>query len=122
MIQPQPQQPRNRNYSGHSTSPDRDGSPDRGYNRQPRAPPRSYMQQRSPSTSPTRPPRSRSSPTRESVVRRVSSRRGNEAAANGLRDRSRESNNGETLIIFFMKKNAQWAKCPPFWARKFKNV
>ena len=68
---------RNRNSSGHSTSPDRDGSPDRYGNRQPRAPPRSYIHQRSPSTSPSRPPRSRSSPTRESngVVRRVSTRR-----------------------------------------------
>ena len=67
---------RARNSSGHSTSPDRDGSPDR-YGRQPRAPPRSFIHQRSPSTSPTRPPRSRSSPTRESngVVRRVSTRR-----------------------------------------------
>jgi hypothetical protein len=56
---------RNRHYSGHSTSPEREGhSPERGYNRQPRAPPRSYIQQRSPSSSPTRPPRSRSSPTR----------------------------------------------------------
>ena len=68
---------RNRNSSGHSTSPDRDGSPDRYGQRQPRAPPRSYIHQRSPSTSPTRPPRSRSSPTRETngVVRRVSTRR-----------------------------------------------
>ncbi len=75
-----------RNYSGHSTSPDREVSPDRSYRQQqqqPRAPPRSYSNymNRSPSTSPTRPPRSRSSPTREMLhqqqagVRRVSSRR-----------------------------------------------
>ena len=93
---------RNRHYSGHSTSPDRDGSPDRpanyGNSRQPRAPPRSYMQNRSPSTSPTRPPRARSSPTRESaMVRRVNSRRGeidrspSVMTNGGLRERSRES-------------------------------
>ena len=89
---------RNRHYSGHSTSPDRDGSPERGYNRQPRAPPRSYIQQRSPSTSPTRPPRSRSSPTRElAMVRRVNSRRGEgspsvmQQTSGGLRERSRDS-------------------------------
>lgn len=68
---------RGRTYSGCSTSPDREGSPDR-YSK-PRAPPRSYSghhMQRSPSTSPTRPPRSRSSPTREmQPVRRVPSRR-----------------------------------------------
>ena len=78
---------RNRHYSGHSTSPDRDNSPDgrSGYNRQPRAPPRaSAYSMRSPSTSPTRPPRSRSSPTRE-IVRRVSSRR---TAERGEVDRS----------------------------------
>ena len=83
---------RGRTYSGCSTSPDREGSPDRsttagaggpgpgtGYSR-PRPPARSYSnmhQPRSPSTSPTRPPRSRSSPGREliaNVVRRVTSR------------------------------------------------
>ena len=94
---------RNRNYSGHSTSPDRGESPDRGgYNsRQPRAPPRSAYNMRSPSSSPTRPPRSRSSPTREQVVRRVSSRREADRSPSVLqnggglraahRDRSHES-------------------------------
>ena len=83
---------RNRNYSGHSTSPDRGESPERGgyNNRQPRAPPRSSnYNMRSPSSSPTRPPRSRSSPTREQVVRRVSSRRAAEQA-----DRSPSVMNG----------------------------
>lgn len=98
---------RNRNYSGHSTSPDRDGSPERGYmNRHPRAPPRgSYMHQRSPSSSPTRPPRSRSSPTRESstMVRRTNSRRDQvdrspSVMTNGLRDRSRESNSRMSYV------------------------
>ena len=82
---------RHRTYSGGSTSPDREISPDRGgpggYSR-PRAPPRSYsggshrgVVARSPSTSPTRPPRARSSPGRElitNVVRRVSGRGRNE--------------------------------------------
>ncbi len=75
---------RGRTYSGCSTSPDREGSPERnGYSR-PRPPARSYSssvhhqhQNRSPSTSPTRPPRARSSPGRElitNVVRRVTNR------------------------------------------------
>ncbi len=71
---------RGRTYSGASTSPDREGSPDhRGYSR-PRPTTRSHSNlYRSPSTSPTRPPRARSSPGRDliaSVVRRVTSRAG----------------------------------------------
>lgn len=53
---------RNRAYSGYSTSPDRERSPDRY------AKPRSgkiQLTHRSPSTSPTRPPRTRASPNRE---------------------------------------------------------
>ena len=75
---------RSRNYSGCSTSPDREISPDRYA--KPRGirsyssgshQPQVHMMHRSPSTSPTRPPRSRSSPTREMHgIRRVASRRG----------------------------------------------
>ena len=56
---------RNRAYSGYSTSPDRELSPDRYA--KPRVGPRHQMMpsRRSPSTSPTRPPRSKSSPSRE---------------------------------------------------------
>eukprot|EP00092_Neocalanus_flemingeri_P058211 GFUD01069325.1.p1 GENE.GFUD01069325.1~~GFUD01069325.1.p1 ORF type:complete len:724 (+),score=131.00 GFUD01069325.1:628-2799(+) len=53
---------RNRAYSGYSTSPDREMSPDRY------AKPRGskiQLTHRSPSSSPTRPPRTRSSPNRE---------------------------------------------------------
>ena len=109
---------RGRNYSGHSTSPDREISPDRSYrhhqqhqapqhHHQPRAPPRSYSNymNRSPSTSPTRPPRSRSSPTREVLqqhqagVRRVPSRRvhndlHNNHHSSHSRERSHESQSG----------------------------
>ena len=87
---------RNRHYSGHSTSPDRnDHSPERGYNRHPIAPPRSYIQQRSPSSSPIRPPRSRSSPTHESaIVLRANSRKGeldrSPSVINGFRERSND--------------------------------
>jgi len=55
-------QERNRAYSGYSTSPDRELSPDRY------AKPRGskiQLTHRSPSSSPTRPPRTRSSPNRE---------------------------------------------------------
>ena len=78
-----------RNYSGHSTSPERgNASPDRYSKPRSTMTARSYSNSghhpqniinRSPSTSPTRPPRSRSSPTREIIhngVRRVASRRG----------------------------------------------
>ena len=76
-----------RNYSGHSTSPDRENiSPDRYSKPRSGLTARSYSNghpqnilTRSPSTSPTRPPRSRSSPTRDLIhngVRRVASRRG----------------------------------------------
>ena len=80
---------RYRNYSGHSTSPDRENvSPDRYSKSRSAMASRSYSNgglhsqsiiNRSPSTSPTRPPRSRSSPTREIIhngVRRIASRRG----------------------------------------------
>lgn len=70
---------RGRTYSGCSTSPDREESPDR-YSK-PKAPPRSYsyIQNRSPSSSPTRPPRSRSSPAKEiigNVIRRATNHNG----------------------------------------------
>lgn len=106
---------RNRNYSGHSTSPDRDVSPERSYNnRQPRPPPRSYSHMsahRSPSTSPSRPPRSRSSPTREihhqqiqqppTVVRRMSSRRVGEPAdrSPSVRTNSRIGGRSDHVVL-----------------------
>ena len=78
-----------RNYSGHSTSPDRENvSPDRYSKPRSTMASRSYSNgghhphniiNRSPSSSPTRPPRSRSSPTRDLIhngVRRIASRRG----------------------------------------------
>ena len=79
---------RGRTYSGCSTSPDREGSPDVRYSRPSnKAGPmvRSYSNMhRSPSTSPTRPPRSRSSPGREVMtangVRRVVRTPSNRAA------------------------------------------
>lgn len=55
---------RNRAYSGYSTSPDREMSPDR-YSK-PR--PARMASPRSPSSSPQRPPRSRASPQREIIV------------------------------------------------------
>ena len=57
-------QERNRAYSGYSTSPDREMSPDRYAKPRPGAHSRSLVR-RSPSTSPTRPPRTKSSPSRE---------------------------------------------------------
>jgi hypothetical protein len=81
---------RGRTYSGCSTSPDREGSPDGRYSRpsnKQQQPPmgRSYSNlHRSPSTSPTRPPRSKSSPGRDlisSVVRRVTRTPSNRATA-----------------------------------------
>ena len=121
---------RARHYSGHSTSPDRDGSPERGSyaGRQPRAPPRSYIQHRSPSSSPTRPPRARSSPTREpAMVRRVNSRRGDidrspsVMTSNGaLRERSRESTSRRSHYNSQGTKylTAQWSEgvTKPFWS------
>ena len=58
----------NRAYSGYSTSPDRELSPERQYAKPrvgPRHQPMSSSSRRSPSTSPTRPPRTKSSPSRE---------------------------------------------------------
>ena len=57
-------QERNRAYSGYSTSPDRELSPDRYAKPRPGGHSRSLVR-RSPSTSPTRPPRTKSSPSRE---------------------------------------------------------
>ena len=69
---------RSRAYSGYSTSPDREVSPDRY------AKPRGgkiQLSRRSPSTSPTRPPRTRSSPGREHSGRMVERTPSTRAAA-----------------------------------------
>ena len=69
---------RSRAYSGYSTSPDREVSPDRY------AKPRGAkvgLGRRSPSTSPTRPPRTRSSPGREHTGRMVERTPSTRAAA-----------------------------------------
>merc|ERR1719510_455288 len=68
---------RSRAYSGYSTSPDRELSPDR-YAKPRTGGGRIQLGRRSPSTSPTRPPRTRSSPGREHsgrVVERTPSTR-----------------------------------------------
>ena len=58
---------RNRAYSGYSTSPDRELSPDR-YARPRGSSAKVYPSMRSPSTSPTRPPRTRAASSGEIIV------------------------------------------------------
>ena len=73
---------RSRAYSGYSTSPDREGSPDRSLYAKPRGGGgRIQLSRRSPSTSPTRPPRTRSSPGREHTGRMVERTPSTRAAA-----------------------------------------